>query len=49
MVVVCPTCREVVHTSNGVIVSHGVHHHGIFSVCGASGSPIHPICDSCAV
>ncbi|WNK13968.1 MAG: hypothetical protein [Microvirus sp.] len=47
MVTTCPVCREVVHTSSGVIVSHGVRSHGILSVCSGSGSPMFIICDSC--
>lgn len=47
LVTTCPVCREVVHTSSGVIVSHGVRSHGILSVCSGSGSPMFIICDSC--
>lgn len=38
MVVVCPVCRDVVHTSSGYILRHGAKHHGMFLVCAGSGT-----------
>lgn len=49
MVITCCVCREVVHTSNGYILEHGVYIHGVFHVCSGSGSPASPFvsCSSC--
>lgn len=47
MVVVCPVCREVVHTFSGVIVSHGSSRHGVFDVCFGSGSSLMS-CSDCS-
>lgn len=46
MVVDCPVCREVVHTSGGYILDHGQKHHGRIIKCIGSGSKIS--CDVCA-
>jgi len=47
MVVVCPVCRDVVHTSNGYILPHGTTYHGKFSLCAGSRSPYCVNSDSC--
>lgn len=45
MVVVCPVCREVVHTSNGYILPHGSMSHGVPKYCAGSYSLIGVKCD----
>lgn len=40
MVVVCPVCRQVVHTTQGVILRHLVKGRSIPGVCSGSGSPV---------
>lgn len=47
MVVVCPVCRDVVHTSNGHFLSHGSVSHGAFSMCSGSFSPICTVSSDC--
>lgn len=47
MVVVCPVCREVVHTSNGYILLHGTTYHGKFYECAGSNTSYGVNCDSC--
>lgn len=46
MVVVCPVCREVVHTSCGYILRHGSKYHGFSAVCAGSGTS-YCFTDSC--
>lgn len=41
MVVICPTCREVVHLSDGVIIEHGSRDHGKTHLCMSSGTIYH--------
>lgn len=48
MVVVCPVCREVVHTSGGYILNHGATSHGNVDICAGSGTPYAVKCDSCS-
>lgn len=38
MVVVCPECRQVVHTSQGYILIHGSTSQSKFNQCAASNS-----------
>lgn len=47
MVVVCPVCRDVVHTSCGYIIRHGPRAHGTVVVCSGSGTP-YVSCVSCS-
>lgn len=46
-VVVCPVCREVVHTTAGYILRHGFKNHGRIMVCSGSGTP-YVSCISCS-
>lgn len=47
MVVPCPVCRDLVHTSSGYIVRHGARHHGVFSPCAGSATAVCSIGDCC--
>lgn len=48
-VVVCPVCRDVVHTSAGYILRHGSNYHGRFSVCSGSGTSYVQPSDCCGI
>lgn len=46
MASVCEFCRELVVTSAGFFVNHGVSSHGKYELCAGSGLPI---CQGCSV
>lgn len=47
LVTTCPVCSDVVHTSCGVVVTHGAMHHGVYNVCSGSGSPLGDFLGDC--
>lgn len=49
LLVSCPVCREVVHTSCGCIVVHGSKSRGFFVVCAGTGSPVSSVLDCCSM
>lgn len=47
LVVVCPVCREMVHTYNGYILKHGIKYHGKEDLCAGSETPYSLTIEGC--
>jgi len=47
--VVCPVCRDVVHTFAGCIVVHGSRSHGVFVMCAGSSTAFCSVSDCCSL